>query len=102
MRLIWNLTDKTMNLIVGKFSNMFGGSVDSDGDGVPDVEDDDDDNDGIPDSEGKYMKSTNQYYRPSRWINNPFLMWLTEITVSLWWGLLLLPINMKLSYLQTH
>ena len=40
--------------IVGKITNMFGGNVDSDGDGVPDAEDDDDDNDGVPDSEGNF------------------------------------------------
>ena len=40
--------------LVGKITNIFGGNADSDGDGIPDSEDDDDDNDGIPDSKGDH------------------------------------------------
>ena len=54
------IRDNTVLLFSDKFlgsiSNMFGGKVDSDGDGIPDEEDDDDDNDGIPDSQGLLSK----------------------------------------------
>ena len=43
--------------LVGKITTIFGGNADSDGDGIPDSEDDDDDNDGIPDSKGKLLSS---------------------------------------------